>query len=348
MNPVDAFRGLWGRGVPVLALAPMQDVTTLPFIRLVHSFGGADLYVTEYFRVHASSRPEKSILRCVDENPTGRPMLAQMIGNDIEALIRTARALAAHPVAGIDLNLGCPAPVVYRKCAGGGLLREPQRVDMILGKLREAIPIPFTVKTRVGFADAAEFEKFLPLFAKHSLDLLTVHGRTVADGYGGVVRYDLIAQAAASLRCPVLANGNIFSPADAARVLHQTGTKGLMLGRGAIRNPWLFRQIREHLSGRPVTLPKGREVLAYLHALDEATSTPDVSEACQVQALKKFSNQVGLGLPEPEAFLHGTRRAKTRAEFFAICAAHLDHEEPVALWPKKDVADVSQPTTCEG
>ena len=332
-SPVAAFRALGQGDAPVLALAPMQDVTTLPFIRLLHRFGGADFYVTEYFRVHASSRPEKDILRCVDENPTGRPLLAQMIGNDIPALIRTAKILAHHPVAGIDFNLGCPAPVVYRKCAGGGLLREPQRVDMILGKLREAISIPFTVKTRLGFADAAEFEHLLPLFARHHLDLLTVHGRTVADGYGGVVRYDWIARAVALMPCPVVANGNIFSPADAWRVLRETGARGLMLGRGAIRNPWLFRQIREQLAGHTPTLPTGREVLAYLHALDEATSTPDVNEACQVQALKKFSNQVGLGLPQAEAFLHDTRRAKTRTEFFRICAAHLHHDQPLALAP---------------
>jgi nifR3 family TIM-barrel protein len=335
MSPVESFRALWRRGAPVLTLAPMQDVTTLPFIRLLHQYGGADLYVTEYFRVHASSRPERDILRCLDANPTGRPLLAQMIGNDIPALIRTAQALAQHPVAGIDLNLGCPAPVVYRKCAGGGLLREPERVDMILGKLRQAIAIPFTVKTRLGFASAAEFEKLLPIFARHGLDMLTVHGRTVGDGYGGVVRYDLIAAAAAAMPCPVIANGNIFSPADAERVLRQTQAHGLMLGRGAIRNPWLFRQIRERLAGQAVTLPTGREVLAYLHALDEALSTPDVSEACQVQALKKFSNQVGLGLPGAEAFLHDSRRARTRAEFFRICADHLDHEQPLALVPDR-------------
>lgn len=333
MTPVASFRALWQRGAPVLALAPMQDITTLPFIRLLHRYGGADLYVTEYFRVHASSRPEKDILRCLDENPTGRPMLAQMIGNDIPALIRTAHALAQHPVAGIDLNLGCPAPVVYRKCAGGGLLREPERLDLILGKLREAIDLPFTVKTRLGFATAGEFERLLPIFARHNLDMLAIHGRTVADGYGGVVRHDCIARAAAALPCPVLANGNIFSPDDAERVLRQTGARGVMLGRGAIRNPWLFGQIREHLAGQPVRLPTGREVLAYLQALDEATSTPGVSEACQVQALKKFSNQVGLGLPEAEAFLYGTRRAVGRAEFFRVAAEHLDHDGPLALKP---------------
>ena len=110
---------------PVLALAPMQGVTDLPFLRLIAGYGGADVYVTEYFRVYAASRLDKHILKSVTENPTGRPVIAQMIGNDIPALVRTARELQQYPVAAVDLNLGCPAPVVYRKGAGGGLLREP-------------------------------------------------------------------------------------------------------------------------------------------------------------------------------------------------------------------------------
>ena len=136
----------------------MQDVTDLAFWRVLARHGGADLYWTEYFRVHRDSRPEKYILDSITQNPTGRPVIAQMIGNDIPALVRTARALQQLPVAAIDLNLGCPAPVVYRKCAGGGLLREPAKIDAILGALREAVAIPLTVKTRIGFDSADGFD----------------------------------------------------------------------------------------------------------------------------------------------------------------------------------------------
>jgi tRNA-dihydrouridine synthase len=142
-------------------------------------------------------------------------MSSSLIGNDVAALVRTARELQRHPIAAIDLNLGCPAPVVYRKCAGGGLLRELNRIDAILGALREAVTVPFTVKTRLGFASCAEFDNLLALFARHEIDLLTVHGRTVAQMYRPGVRYDLIAQAARSLRCPVLANGNVHSAEQA-------------------------------------------------------------------------------------------------------------------------------------
>ena len=134
-NPREAFDALLAGPEPMLALAPMQGVTDLPFLKLIAAYGGADVYVTEYFRVYATSRLDKHILKSVTENPTGRPVIAQMIGNDIPALVRTARELEQYPVAAVDLNLGCPAPVVYRKGAGGGLLREPASVDAISGRL---------------------------------------------------------------------------------------------------------------------------------------------------------------------------------------------------------------------
>src|SRR6202167_3787983 len=156
MNPSQTFGTLLRGQEPFLALAPMQDVTDLAFWRVIAPFGGADVYWTEYFRVYTDSRPDKWILDSITQNPTGRPVVAQMIGNDVAALVRTARELQQHPIAAIDLNLGCPAPVVYRKCAGGGLLRELNRIDNILDALRQAVTVPFAAKTRLGFADCAD------------------------------------------------------------------------------------------------------------------------------------------------------------------------------------------------
>src|SRR5262249_24988132 len=146
------------------------------------------------------------------------------------SLVRTAHELQQYPIAAVDLNLGCPAPVVYRKCAGGGLLRNPQYVDAILGALRDAIKIKFSVKTRLGFDSCGVFTELLPIFAKHSLDLLTVQGRTVKEMYRSEVHYEFIARAVAELPCPVLANGNIYSASKADEVLRVTGAWGLMIG----------------------------------------------------------------------------------------------------------------------
>ena len=327
------LRSLFQSGSPVLSLAPMQDITDLPFWRLMSKYGGADLYFTEFFRVTPHYVPEKNILRSIIENPTGRPAVAQIIGNDLDAMARTAKALEKHAVAAIDLNLGCPAPVVYRKCAGGGLLRDLPRVDALLAALRDAVEGAFTVKTRIGFESPGEFDALLEIFAKHRLDLLTVHGRTVGEKYGPHVHLDRIAQAVRFLPFPVQANGNVISAASAVETLVQTGAAGLMIGRGAIRNPWIFSQIRDRLAGREVSLPTGRQVLDYISDLYEALCSPGVPEKAQVQKMKKYMNFLGEGLDDSVAFLHDIRRCSTRDEFFSICSCQLDHGRAMPLQP---------------
>jgi tRNA-dihydrouridine synthase B len=333
MHPPEQFADRLRLGPPVLALAPMQDITDLDFLRLMAVHGGADLYFTEYFRVYTGSCLNREILRSITENPTGRPVVAQLIGNDIEELVRSARELQEFPVAGIDLNLGCPAPVVYRKCAGGGLLRDPARVDRILGALREVVRVPLTVKMRLGFDSVEPFETILPLLAKHRVDLVTVHGRTVKDMYRAEVRYDLIARAVAVLSCPVLANGNIHSAYKAGEVLAQTGARGLMIGRGAIRNPWIFEQIRRTQRGEAPKLPLGRDVLRYIGDLFEMLRPAATRELSHVTRLKKHMNYLGLGVDPAGQFLHEIRRVTTRVEFFAVCERHLDHGRPMPLEP---------------
>ena len=318
-------------GKPLLALAPMQEVTDLSFWTLVHEYGGADVYWTEYFRVHADSTPEAWIVDAIRHNPTGRPLVAQLIGNDVAELVRTAKFLQELPVAAIDLNLGCPAPIVYRKCAGGGLLREPERIDAILGALRDAVRIKFTVKTRVGFASVGEFDRLLAIFAKHSLDALTVHARTVAQMYRLPVHYDRIRQAVEAMPCPVIANGHVYSAAQAQELLARTGAGGLMIGRGVIRSPWLFNQIRQQLRGDAVSLPTGRDVAGYIERLWDSQTKPGWPEKTHCERMKKFMNYLGEGVPG--AFLHQIRRSQTADEFRRICRDFLDHDRPMAMLP---------------
>ncbi len=209
-----------------------------------------------------------------------------------------------------------------------------------VGALRDAIGIHgarFTVKTRIGFDSADGFDELLALFARHSIDLLTVHGRTVAGMYRSPVQYDLIARAAQALPCPVLANGNIWSAEKAHEVVRSTGVVGVMIGRGCIRNPWIFEQIRSHSRGTPPHMPTGREVLEYIHALWEATEPPESKERLQVEKMKKYMNFLGAGVGPDAAgsneFLHRIRRAVARSEFFDICRGHLDHSRPMPLEP---------------
>jgi len=318
---------------PLLVLAPMQDVTDLPFWGVMHRYGGADLYYTEYFRVHRDSKPERHILKAIDENPTGRPVIAQMIGQDIPALIRTAEYLQKRSIVGIDLNLGCPAPLVCKKNAGGGLLKHPEQIDEILRTLRSCIGINFTVKTRIGYDDPAEFDRILDVFIKHSVDAFTVHGRTVREMYRTRVHHDRIRQAVERLNAPVFANGNVLSVALGRETLTSTGAAGLMIGRGAIRNPWLFQQIRDDADGRPIYQPTLRDLRCYIDFLYRETSVPHLNEATNVSKMKKYMNFIGQGIGENEAFLHGIRRAASELEFFGLCDQYLNNDEPFPAEP---------------
>ncbi len=302
----------------------MQDVTTLPFMRIVNGYGPPDYFFTEYFRVHDHSTLEPHILESITDNPSGRPVFAQLIGEDLFHLERTVKLFDGYPLAGIDLNLGCPAPKVYKKNVGGGLLRDPERMDAILATLRAACGDGlFTVKMRVGFEDWDAYPIFLESINRHHVDLLSVHGRTVKEMYRGEPHYDLIKLAADTVACPVLANGNISSVTKGRQVLAETGVAGLMVGRSAIRNPWIFRQLRESFSGQAVFRPTLSDVRGYIDRLWEETRKPESPENRHVSYLKKFLNFVGQGVDPDGAFLHEIRRTRTAEAFFACCDRHL-------------------------
>lgn len=310
-------------GQPLTALAPMQDVTDLPFMRLMAHYGAPDYFFTEFLRVHAQSRPEKHIVRSIVENRTGRPVFAQLIGEEIPHMLRTVQELLKLPVAGIDLNMGCPAPKIYKKNVGGGLLRDPAKIDELLGALRAVVPGLFTVKMRIGFDSTDHYLRILELINRHRVDLLSVHGRTVKEGYRSDVHYDFIATAVRTVRCPVLANGNVTSAARAAAILRETGTAGVMIGRHAIRNPWIFRQCRERLAGNVVFAPTLADVREYIGRLYRETQTAEIPEAAHVAKMKKYLNFVGQGVDAEGRFLFDMRRATTEAELFTVCDRHL-------------------------
>ena len=345
-------------GLPATALAPMQDVTTLPFMRAVAKRGAPDWFFTEYFRVHETSRLEPYILSSVTENDTGRPVFAQMIGESLTDLARTVRELSKHPVAGIDLNLGCPAPKVYRKNVGGGLLRDPAKVDEILAMLRAECPGRFTVKMRIGFETTDFFDTLLDSVNRHNVDLLSVHGRTVKEMYRAEVHYDFIAHAVKRANCPVLANGNVTSAAKARKVLAETGAAGVMVGRSAIRNPWIFRQIREACAGRPIFQPTLGDLREYVDDLRLSTAAPEIPDRVQGSRLKKFLNFVGQSVDPEGKFLYDMRRAEGLTALMRVCDQYMIEnghamepfpEEPhpgLVARPNREEAIEIEPASC--
>ena len=323
------------KGIPLTALAPMQDVTNLWFMKVIAHYGSPDYFFTEYFRVNDTSRLNPKILAAITENDTGRPVFAQMIGESVPDLARTAKQLCKYNTAGIDLNMGCPAPRIYRKNVGGGLLREPEKIERILAELRFVVnDRPLTVKMRVGFENTDNFYKILDIIARQNIDLLSLHGRTVKDMYHGAVKYDLIAEAVKRVDCPVLANGNINSATTAMEVLSQTGAAGVMVGRWAIGNPWLFDQIRQALAGHPIIPVSLVKVRNYIDRLWQTPTASTMPERARVGYLKMFLNYIGLSVDTDGYFLRMMRQAQTEVELLTICDRFLLAEtKTLALVP---------------
>lgn len=304
----------------------MQDVTTLPFMRLIARYGPPDWFFTEYFRVHVHSRLEPHILASITENPSDRPVFAQLIGEDLHHLRRTVDELQAFPIAGIDLNLGCPAPKVYKKNVGGGLLRDPDRIDAILGMLRTAVRGRLTVKMRVGFDGWEHLDRLVEVVNAHDVQLLSLHGRTVKEMYRAPVHYDLIARTVSRCHCPVLANGEISSVEKAQWVLEKTGAHGVMMGRHAIRNPWLFRQWREFQNGKTVFEPTLGDVRQYIDDLWGTLLDPVKPKKYQLGYLKKFLNFVGQSVDPDGGFLKAMRHSREPDDLWRVADAWLVEE----------------------
>lgn len=324
---------------PVMALAPMQDVTDLAFMRVMKHFGGPDYFVTEYFRVHPDSSPEKKILRSITENQTGIPIFAQMIGMDVPSLVRTSKFLLQYDILGMDINLGCPAPIVCRKDAGGGLLRNLDQVDRILGAMREVCSDMgklFTVKTRIGYEDESEFDKILSVFKKHEIDALAIHGRTVREKYQTPVHDEHVRQAVEEMQCPVIANGNIVNVSTGRAYHAKTAAAGLMIGRGAIRSPWIFQQLKSSFDNEKVMQPNRRDLHEYVTVLfaELAVEWIGYDDAKHVNKMKKYMIYVAQGLDS--AFEYEIRRVRCEKEFFRVCDHYLLNYEPLPDLPPEN------------
>jgi tRNA-dihydrouridine synthase B len=231
-----------------LFVAPMAGITDRPFRRLARRFGAA-LAVSEM----VSARPElresrKSRLR-VDHAGEERPVSVQIAGSDPAELADAARHNVALGADIIDINMGCPAKKVCNRQAGSALLEDEALVARILEAVVAAVEVPVTLKIRTGpRPERRNAPRIARIAEAAGVRMLAIHGRTRACMFEGRAEYDTIAEVKASVRIPVIANGDVGSGAEAQRVLAATGADGIMIGRAAQGRPWLFRQIAHYLA----------------------------------------------------------------------------------------------------
>ncbi|MFZ5797217.1 MAG: tRNA dihydrouridine synthase [Desulfobulbaceae bacterium] len=259
----------WTPGSFPLMLAPMQGLTNRALRGLFVERYRPDVVFTEYVLVKTDrgepiSRSDRQEVGAAEG---GVPLIVQLIGGDPEAMLAAARAVQELGAAHLNINLGCPYGRMARKVAGGTLLGEPEQLATLLKLLRPAIRGSFSVKARSGVDDPGQLPRLVELFEECGVDFLIVHPRTVRQRYNGPADHRVTAEVVRRTRLPVIANGDIFTEEDGRRVRAQTGAAGLMLGRGAIADPFLFRRLRSDYPAVSHPELKAAEVRDYLLAL---------------------------------------------------------------------------------
>jgi tRNA-dihydrouridine synthase B len=249
---------------PVL-LAPMEDVSDAAYRRICRGFG-ADACFTEFVNVESLICGCQRAARKAHLEPDDRPTAIQIYGANPQTLIEAALIAEAERPLFIDVNCGCWVPRIARRGAGAGWLRDPSAMVQMAAKLVKAVSLPVTVKTRIGIG----VEEQMPIveLARRLEDVgvsaLTIHCRTAKMGYTGAADWSWAARAQAVVKMPVIVNGDIRTADDVTRALESTGCAGVMIGRGAIEHPWLFREVRQQRAGLPVVRPTPLERLALL------------------------------------------------------------------------------------
>lgn len=250
---------------PPLVLAPMAGVTDRAFRSLCRRLG-AGLVVSEMTTSDPSLwHTEKSRLRR-EHAAESAPISVQIAGTEPDVMAAAARFNVEHGAQIIDINMGCPAKKVCRVDAGSALMRDVERVGHILRAVVSAVPVPVTLKIRTGWSRAHRNAVEIARLAEDSgVAALTVHGRTREDHYEGQAEYDTIAAVKAAVHIPVIANGDITDGPKAHQVLRHTGVDAVMIGRGALGRPWIFREIGHYLAtGQPAPPPSAEETAATL------------------------------------------------------------------------------------
>ena len=245
---------------PAVTLAPMAGVTDTVFRQFIRGLGGCGLIMTEFTSSHGIIANEKR--RETGKQPkklqafnylyfeeSEHPIVAQLFGSDPKVLADAARIVEESGFDGVDMNFGCPVKKVVKCNGGSGLLRDLPLIERILTEIRAAVKIPFTCKFRTGWSDNEIVSAQVGRIAQDcGLQGVALHGRTREQGYAGNANWDHIAELKRAVSIPVLGNGDVFSPEDAVRMFEYTGCDGVMIGRAAASNPWIFRQIQQYIA----------------------------------------------------------------------------------------------------
>lgn len=311
-------------------LAPMEGVSHPLFREIMLEGGGLDLVCTEFVRITGSPISAKQLRGEVVVHDRC-PLSVQVMGNDAERMAEAAEILCQAGAAVVDINLGCPMPRVVRKGVGSAMLKQPKLLTQVLRRMRDATKGLLSAKIRAGFGDAedrgnptADAVTIAKIVEDAGADFITVHPRRRADFYSGVADWRIIKRLKQVLSIPVVGNGDVWYAADAIRMMSETGCDAVMIGRPALRNPWIFRQIRELRSGEQPFRPDGPALLGHLQRV-EARYREGMGNRRRgiIGPLKELLTWIGRSVGDDRRFLREVLRLQSVSEIMEYCEQRL-------------------------
>jgi tRNA-dihydrouridine synthase B len=259
---------------PPLALAPMAEVTDTYYRSLIKELGGVGLVVSEFISAEGLTRKNDRSHKMLAFSEAERPVSIQIYGGDPDRMDDAAAIVEAEGVDIVDINMGCPVKKIVRSGAGSGMLKDFDKAARTVEQIHRRVKIPVTVKVRKGW----ESDDVLPLlkrFEDIGVSAIAIHGRTRNEAYTGASDWKYIAHVKSELKIPVFGNGDVKTPADAIRMFEQTNVDGVMIGRAALHNPFIFRDINAFANGGALATDAQDEIARRIDAMQRYLSKID-------------------------------------------------------------------------
>lgn len=311
-----------------LALAPMAGITDLPF-RLICRRLGCGMTVSEMVSAKGLLYKNVKTTEMLRIDDGERPTAIQLFGSVPAELAEAARMVEASGADMIDFNMGCPVPKIVNNGEGSALMKNPQLAHDILAAMVKAVKIPVTVKFRAGWDDAnRNAVEIARAVEAAGVSAVAVHGRTRQQFYEGKADWSIIADVKQAVKVPVFGNGDIFTVADGLRMLEQTGCDGLMIGRGADGNPWLFTALAAALHGEPLPQPPSLEERLAQASEHLAMLIDYKNEVVAVKEMRRHISAYLKGMPHAAEFRGRFHKVDTQEQFqqllaeYSECAQH--------------------------
>lgn len=310
MNPVEALKS------NPFVLAPMAGITDHAFRSFMKKLD-TSVVVTELVSANGIEYKSERTMKLMSYDESQRPIGVQLFGEEPEVIARAAQVAEAEGCDFIDLNFGCPVPKVVKKGAGSAMLKDPMALQKVLAAVKSAIKIPLTIKIRTGWdANTRNAIEVCNIAYNEGISWVAIHGRTRAQGYSGLADWDFITEVKANTKVPILGNGDILTPRQANLRLAQSGCDGVMIGRGCLKNPYIFMDALSLWRGESVKQVQ-RDYVSLFNNLKEEIIAHCDAHITGIQ-LRKFAAWFSTGYPGAAQFRKNLFQSKSNEEIMAL------------------------------